>query len=83
MIDFGIDFLAILAPFWEASGDHVGHQGAAKAPPRRSKALLGRVQDGPETPKEGTNHPIRPKAPPGRFKILPGVDFWRFFCMIF
>ena len=25
MIDFCIDFLAILAPFWDPSWDHVGH----------------------------------------------------------
>ena len=25
MIDFGIDFLPILAPFWEPSWSHVGH----------------------------------------------------------
>ena len=25
MIDLGIDFLAILAPFWDPSWGHVGH----------------------------------------------------------
>ena len=38
MIDFGIDFLPILAPFWEPSWGHVGAQGGPRGAQERPRA---------------------------------------------
>ena len=79
MIDFWIDFLAILAPFWEPSWSHVGHLFRAKTPPRRPKTPPGRPHDVPrrlqDTPRRPKTPQDSPKTPPRRPKPPPDDDF--------
>ena len=76
MIDFWIEFLAKLTPFWDPSWDPRAAQDGPKTPPRRS-------QDAPKTAQEPQEHP---RSKSGPFLIqksdgvppLPGLDFLSF-----
>ena len=46
------DFSSILAPFWEPSWSHVGHQDAPKTPLGRAWGAPGGQQDNPRGPKK-------------------------------
>ena len=72
MIDFWIDFLPKLAPFWDPSWDPRAAQDGPKTPPRRSQDATKTAQEPQEHPRSKFGPFLVPKSdgvPP------PGLDF--------
>ena len=84
LINFGIDFLLILAALWGPTWNHVGHLSRPKTVQEASKTLPRRLQDASKTvqdaSKDALDRPRRPKTPPKTPRSPPGLDFSR--CLI-
>ena len=77
LIDFGIDFLSILAPFWEPSWSHVGHLFRAKTPQDAPRTATRRPKTPPRQPKTPQDAPRHPQDAPKAPKTLPRRRFWK------
>ena len=83
MIDFKIDLLAVLAPFWNTGWDPRRLQNTSKTPQDARGTAPRRLQD---TLKTGSKPLGRPKTVPSRSKTPPGMIFKRFLtgvCIMF
>ena len=63
MIDFWIDFLLKLAPFWDPSWDPRAAQDGPRTPPRRSQDATKTAQEPQEHPKSKFNRCLSIFAP--------------------
>ena len=72
LINFGIDFYLILAPFWEPSWSHVGHLSRPKTAQEASKTPLRRLQDASKTVQDAHKSAPRSSTTRGRW----GTPVW-------
>ena len=78
-MDFCMDFLSILAPFWEPSWSHVGHLFRAKTPQDAPRTATRRPKTPPRHPKTPQDAPRHPQDAPKAPKTLPRRRFWKDF----
>ena len=80
-----MDSLAILAPFWETSWNHVGHLSRPKTAQEASKTLARRLQDASKTvqvdSKDALDRPRSPKTAQDASKPAPEASRLRFFAI--
>ena len=72
MIDFRIDFLAKLAPFWDPSWDPRAAQDGPKTPPQTFQDATKTAQEPQEHPRSKFGPFLVPKSAGVR---PPGLDF--------